>query len=297
MTTKVLVTGAEGQLGNELQRTAPPQIALFALPSSALDITDGNAVEAAVRQHGPDIIINAAAHTAVDRAEQEPEKAYAVNDAAVGLIADAAAGVRARLFHVSTDFIFDGAQGRPYGPDDAPNPLGVYGASKLAGERRLQARADVDWLLVRTSWVYSAHGGNFVKTMLRLMGEGRDLRVVADQVGTPTWARSLAEALWLCADKGVKGLHHWSDAGVASWYDLAVAVQEEALALGLLPSPTAVTPVTTADYPTPARRPSYSVLDKTRTWGELGRAPPHWRVNLRAMLRELAQESSPDAPA
>jgi len=287
MALKVLITGAEGQLGTELQRTAPTGAEVIALPSTELDVTDKAAVSDAFARIEPSVLINAAAYTAVDHAENDAETAYAVNEQGVVILADAAAASEARLLHVSTDFIFDGGQGHPYTPQDTGRPLGVYGASKLAGEQRLQARNDLDWLILRTSWLYSAHGGNFVKTVLRLMGEGKALRVIADQVGTPTWARGLAEALWVGVGTGLTGTHHWSDAGVASWYDFAVAIQEEALALGILHSATPIAPVTSAEYPTPARRPTYSVLDKSTTWRELDLTPPHWRVNLRQMLAEI----------
>ena len=291
MALSILITGAEGQLGSELRRTAPSAMAVHALESTDLDITDKSAVDEAFTRLKPDVLINAAAYTAVDHAENETEKAYAVNERGTEILATAAARAHTRLLHVSTDFIFGGSQGHPYGPTDAAHPLSVYGASKLAGEQRLQTRNDLDWLILRTSWLYSAHGGgNFVKTVLRLMGQGKPLRVVSDQVGTPTWARGLAEALWIALDKGLSGIHHWSDAGVASWYDFAVAIQEEALAIGLLEKPTPIAPVTTPEYETLAQRPSYSVLDKSATWRELDLVPPQWRVNLRLMLAEMKSQ-------
>lgn len=286
----ILLVGAQGQLGWELQRTAPAGLTLHALDRAALDITDAAAVQACVEALRPGLIINAAAYTAVDRAEQEPALAYAVNRDGPAHLAAAAAACGARLVHVSTDFVFDGTLGRPYRPEDPVKPLGVYGASKAAGEAAVREALGGAALILRTAWVYSAHGANFVKTMLRLMRERERLGVVADQVGTPTWARDLARALWRAAELGLTGTHHWTDAGVASWYDFAVAIQEEALALGLLTRPIPIDPIATADYPTPARRPAYSVLDKTAFWTALGRPAGHWRVGLRGMLKELRVE-------
>lgn len=284
---KVLVTGAGGQLGHELRRAVPPGHEIVALTSTELDVTNAEQVARALEAHRPVVVVNAAGYTAVDKAESERDRAQAVNGAAPGLLASAAAAHGARFIHVSTDFVFDGTKGSPYLPDDVPNPQGVYGATKLAGEQTVLA-AGAPALVMRTAWVYSAHGNNFVKTMLKLMRERDSLGVVADQVGTPTWARGLAQALWRAIDlPALHGIHHWTDAGVASWYDFAVAIQEEALASGLLNNSSPVRPIRTQDYPTPARRPAYSVLDKTATWAALGVTPPHWRVALREMLGEL----------
>jgi dTDP-4-dehydrorhamnose reductase len=191
---------------------------------------------------------------------------------------------------VSTDFVFDGSVGRPWRTDDHPNPLSVYGRSKLAGEAPVLA-LQRSGLVLRTSWVYSKFGGNFVTTMLKLMSTRPQLRVVADQVGAPTWAHGLAGALWRAVERpAVSGLHHWRDAGAASWYDFAVAIAEEGRAAGLLATPVEVLPIQTTDYPTPAHRPSYSLLDCTNTWRELDLAPPHWRLPLRKMLAELTED-------
>lgn len=293
---KVLLVGAGGQLGRELLCSAPTEVDLVAFDRAQLDITDADAVRRAVSGTAPDWIVNAAAYTAVDRAENEPEQAYAVNAQAVRHLAAAARERGARLAQVSTDFVFDGAQGRPYLPDAPANPLGVYGASKLEGERAVREELGERGLIVRTSWVYAARGGNFVNTMLRLMRERDSLGVVADQVGTPTSAGGLAEALWAMLAADLSSIHHWTDAGVASWYDFAQAIRDEALSLGLLEHAIPVAPLTTADYPTPARRPSYSVLDKTITWAAVGRTAPHWREALRAVLSELAEEIEAVSP-
>jgi dTDP-4-dehydrorhamnose reductase len=279
---KALVTGADGQVGRALRQTAPAEIELVALGRDGLDLADAVAISEAVAHHRPDLIINAAAYTAVDRAESEEETARLINAAAVGALARAAGKIGARLIHVSTDFVFDGTSGRPYRPSDPTGPIGAYGRTKLEGEQA----AGQDALIVRTSWVYAPIGVNFVRTMLRLMGERPELGVVADQIGSPTYAPGLASALWALAGKGAKGVLHYSDSGVASWYDFAVAIQEEALALGVLDRGIPIRPIATTDYPTPALRPSFSVLDKDETWALLGGPAPHWRTNLRTMLSE-----------
>jgi len=282
----VLVTGAGGQLGQALQVSAPAGVDLVALRHGDLDIGDAGAVTDAIAAARPALILNAAAYTAVDKAEGEAAAAQRINARGPGHLAAAAAAVGARLVHVSTDFVFDGTAGQPYAPDHPVAPLGVYGESKHAGEEAVRAAAP-DALIVRTAWVYGITGHNFVRTMLRLMAERDEVRVVADQIGTPTFAGSLAQALWALAAAEARGTHHWTDSGAASWYDFAVAIQEEALALGLLGRQVPVIPIATSDYPTPARRPSYSVLDKGSAIAILGRAAPHWRVNLRHMLGEI----------
>ncbi len=287
---RVLVTGARGQLGTELARTLPAGVELKGFDLPELDITSASAVDEAVRAFRPDAVINAAAYTAVDRSEQEKALAFAVNAEAVGNLARAARACSARFVHVSTDYVFDGESGRPYRPGDQTRPLGAYGETKLAGERQAMVASSGEAAVVRTAWLYSAHGQNFVKTMLRLMREKPEVRVVADQLGSPTWARELALALWtLLSSPGVRGVLHWTGAGAASWYDFAVAIQEEALALGLLDKAVPVIPIRTEDYPTPARRPPCSVLDKSETWKLLGRRSRHWRAELRDMLAELKE--------
>jgi len=280
---KILITGANGQVGRALQATAPAGAELVSTDVDQLDICNPDAVARFVAELRPALIVNSAAYTAVDRAEGDADLAHRINADAVGHLADAADSNGARLVHISTDFVFDGTKGSPYLPEDAPNPLSVYGATKLAGERAAGPAA----LILRTSWVYAAVGGNFVHTMLRLMRELDEVRVVADQVGSPTFATGIAEAIWALAAQGAKGVYHYTDSGVASWYDFAVAIQDEALALGLLDRQAKVTPIATSDYPTPATRPSYSVLDKRATVAALGGAAPHWRVNLRRMLGEV----------
>jgi dTDP-4-dehydrorhamnose reductase len=283
-----LVFGGQGQLGRALAETSGAGWRVAAVDLPEVDITSAPAAQLAVEAHHPALVINAAAYTAVDGAEQEPERAAVVNGVGAGHIAAAAAASGSRQIYISTDFVFDGRQGRPYAPTDPPAPLNVYGATKLDGERRVEQASGGAALIVRTAWLYGAHGSNFVLTMLRLLETRRSVQVVADQVGTPTWARSLARAIWAAAElPALRGVHHWTDAGVASWYDFAVAIREEASALHLLQRPADVLPITTLEYPTPARRPSFSVLAKEQTWAALGFRPDHWRVSLRRMLEEL----------
>lgn len=282
---KVMVVGAGGQLGSALARAAPSDVQLLVRDSRALDITDERAVSIAIANERPDVLFNAAAYTAVDLAESEERVARRINADAVGFLADAARAAGTRFVHISTDFVFDGRSGQPYRADSPPNPLGAYGRTKLAGE----GRAGGDALIVRTAWLYAPRGKNFVQTMLHIMATNPEIRVVDDQIGTPTQVDGLAKALWSLALQGARGIYHYSDSGAASWYDFAVAIQEEGLALGLLDRAAPIVPIGTADYPTPAIRPSYSVLDKSDTWRLLGGAAPHWRVSLRTMLSETTR--------
>lgn len=284
---RVLITGAGGQVGRMLLETRPPNAEVIACTHADLDIAAGNAVRDCVGRHRPDTIINAAAYTAVDKAESEADAARRINTEGPRYLALAAEASGARLIHISTDFVFDGAASAPYLPDSSTNPLSVYGRTKRDGELAVREALPQRSAIVRTAWVYAATGANFMRTMLRIMRAKGAVRVVADQVGTPTAARPFAEALWTVASRPeISGIHHWTDAGVASWYDFAVAIAEEAIALGLLPAEVAVTPITTADYPTPARRPSYSVLDK-RSLAAYGLFPLHWRKRLRSVLKEI----------
>ena len=288
---RALVTGAGGQLGRVLVRLTPSGWHVVACDAHALDVTRRDSVETVMDRERPSVVFNLAAYTGVDAAEADPARAEQVNVVGAAHVAQAAAAIGARTIYVSTDFVFDGAQGRPYTPSDPPNPLGVYGRTKLAGEREVARVAGADAVVVRTAWLHAAHGRNFVLTVLRAMAERPELGVVSDQVGTPTSARSLAEALWaLAAQPESHGILHWTDAGVASRYDLAVAVQEEALELGLLARPVPIRPLRTEELPTPARRPLYSVLDKRDTWRALGLPVMHWRVRLRETLAEVVHE-------
>jgi dTDP-4-dehydrorhamnose reductase len=287
---KVLLTGAAGQLGQALIASTPPEVELIACSRADLDLANPEACRAAVQAHRPDWVLNAGAYTAVDKAESEPELAQAVNAGAPGAFAEALAETGGRLLQVSTDFVFNGEQGRPYQPDQALDPLGVYGTTKAAGEAAALALPGAR--VLRTSWVYGPVGKNFCLTMLRLhalkAAAGDALGVVADQVGCPTSTLTLAAACWRAI--GVEGpqILHWSDAGAASWYDFAVAIGELGVAAGLLERAARVTPLTTADYPTPAQRPSYSLLDCTTSRAALELEPLHWREALAEVLRCMA---------
>ena len=288
---KVLIAGAHGQLGWELQRTVPPHIECIAPDEKDFDITDAAIVDETVARWQPEVLVNAAAYTAVDQAEQEESLAYRINAQGAAHLARVCTVRKVRFVHVSTDFVFDGKQSTPYLPMDTPSPLNVYGASKLKGEEEVVAITGGQALILRTAWVYSARGNNFVKTMLRLMTERQSVSVVTDQLGTPTWANELAKVIWQMTDRSdLCGIYHWTDAGVASWYDFAVARQEEALACGLLERSIPVQPIGTKDYPTPARRPAFSVLDKSAAWAVLGYTGLHWRVSLQQMLKDLKVE-------
>lgn len=284
---KVLITGANGQVGWELQRTTPPGYKLFPLTHGDLDITNADAVMETIDQIHPEVIINAAAYTAVDKAEQERDLAYAVNAQGAANIAQASVSVGARLIHISTDFVFDGNKSSPYLPYDEANPINVYGASKLEGEMHVSKITKDQAMIIRTAWVYSSHGNNFVKTILRLLNECDNLRIVSDQIGTPTWAHGLARLIWASITKCLVRVYHWTDAGVASWYDFAIAIQEEAFSRGLLKSIVPIYPIQTGDYPTPAHRPTYSVLEKSTTWLAIDQTGIHWREALREMLVEF----------
>ena len=298
---KVLLTGAAGQLGQALMASRPEGIELIATSRSggdgliALDLADAQACSAAVEQHRPDWVLNGGAYTAVDKAQSEPELAEAVNAGAPRAFAEALSRTGGSLLQLSTDFVFNGQQGSPYRPEQPRDPLGVYGATKAAGEQAVDqvlggsGRA----VILRTSWVMGPVGRNFALTMLRLHREREQISVVADQVGCPTSTLTLAQACWRAIDHasaqpGALGLmHHWSDAGAASWYDVAVAIGELGQELGLLERSAQVVPITTADYPTPAQRPSYSLLDCTGTRRALDLEPLHWRRALRLVLEAM----------
>jgi len=282
---RVMLLGASGQVGRAVRAAVPAAHECVALDRAALDIRQTAQLLERLRATPCDWIVNAAAYTAVDAAEGDAFAAMAVNADAVAGIAAASRETGARLVQLSTDFVFDGSQGRAYEPESVPRPLGVYGRTKLEGERHALAAGGY---VLRTSWVYASVGRNFVLTLLRLMRERDEVRVVSDQIGAPTWAAGLAGAIWALTERvPAQRILHWCDAGVASWYDFAVAIQEEALGRGLLTRQVPVRPIGTAEYPTRARRPAFSVLDCRSTVRALGSGPPHWRVQLRSMLDEL----------
>lgn len=284
---KVLILGAGGQLGWELSRNLPKGVDIYTCDYPEVDFGSEQSIRKCVATDDFDWIINAAAYTAVDNAEQESGLAWQINCQAVEVLAGLCREKGIRLVHISTDFVFSGERFTPYLPDDTPDPVSVYGQSKLAGEQAVLKVLGDEALIIRTAWLYSSHGANFVKTMLRLMKEKEKLGVVHDQIGTPTWAKGLAQVVWAAVENGVSGIHHWTDAGVASWYDFALAIQEEALALGLLEKQIPVMPIGTKAYPTPARRPHYSVLDSGSLVQNTGTRPLHWRWQLRQMLMEI----------
>lgn len=282
---KVLVTGCRGQLGRTLLARCPKDLAIVGVDRDDVDIGNKSEVNALVRKEEPDVIVNAAAYTAVDRAESEEDAVRSVN--VFGARNLAATGIR--LVHLSTDFVFDGSADEPYAPNAATGPLGVYGRSKLDGETAVRELLPDDSIVLRTAWLYSEYGGNFVDTMLRLMRERDGVQVVNDQIGSPTWARSVADVIFAMVVRDeISGTYHWTDGGQASWYDFACAVQEEALKRGLLDKPTAIRPVTSEEYAAAATRPAFSVLDCSATTAEFGIIQVPWRDNLGQMLREIS---------
>ena len=289
---RVLLTGSAGQLGQALQASVPAGVELLATSREQVDLADAASCRAAVQQHRPDWVLNAGAYTAVDRAESEPELARAVNAQAPQAFAEALAATGGRLLQLSTDFVFNGRQGQPYRPEQQRNPLGVYGATKAEGE--LAALQLPGARVLRTSWVYGPVGRNFCLTMLRLHAAkaeaAQPLKVVADQLGCPTSTLTLAAACWraigIGADPDGAELLHWCDAGAASWYDFAVAIGELGVAQGLLNRAAVVEPITTTEYPTPAQRPSYSLLECGPSRLALGLKPLHWRSALAEVLAQ-----------
>ena len=285
---KLLLIGGAGQVGQELRRSLAPlgQVVVTTrdgrLPGGgsceALDLQDLAGIAPLVERLAPDVVVNATAHTAVDRAESEPEMAFRINTEAPGLLAGACAMQDIPLLHYSTDYVFDGTGSRPYRDDDATAPMGVYGASKLAGERAIAA-AGGPHLILRTAWVYALHGHNFLRTMLRLAGERDDLRVVADQFGSPTPAWLIADVTATVLRRGLvePGVRHLVTEGHISWHGFAEAIMDEAVACRLIARKPRVIPITTAEFPTPARRPAYSVLDCARLQREYGLVLPTWR--------------------
>jgi dTDP-4-dehydrorhamnose reductase len=289
---KILVTGSTGQLGRALLESIPESVEARGLDRARCDLGDPEQCRSVVAVERPDVVINAAAYTQVDKAESERETAFRINAEGPRALADAVAQVRGRFIQISTDFVFDGRQSMPYATDSQCSPLNVYGASKRAGEEFVLGRLKERATVIRTAWVYSSHGSNFVRTMLRLMSSRDSVSVVSDQIGSPTWARSLAAAVWAAAlQPAVSGILHWTDAGVASWYDFAVAIQEEGLDRGLLTRSVPVLPITAVEYvrqhPASVARPAFSVLDVRRTRESLRLQAVHWRTHLRTMLDEL----------
>lgn len=289
---RVVITGARGQVGYELMRSIPDGFEVFGLGSAELDIADAAQVDEVISRLQPQLIINAAAYTAVDKAESDTARAYAVNRDGVANLARIAERLAVPLLHISTDYVFAGDATKPYRESDVTGPTGIYGQSKLEGETLL-AELCSRYLILRTSWVFGVHGNNFVKTMLRLGRERDVLSVVADQQGGPTSAASIAGALWSVASSFrqsgtlLGGVYHFSGKPACSWFDFALAIFQQAVQVGLLPHAPEVNAISSEDYPTPAKRPSWSVLDCARLQAAYSIAQPDWRVELDKVLREL----------
>jgi dTDP-4-dehydrorhamnose reductase len=282
---KLLLIGADGQVGQELRHALASLGTVIPLTRQQLDLSQGEMLRQRIRALQPQAIINAAAYTAVDQAEKEPNLAQEINGIAPPIMAEIAQELGAWFLHISTDYVFDGTKNTPYLETDPPQPLSIYGKSKLAGEIGIQRLGGKN-LILRTAWVYGIYGkGNFVKTMLRLGQTREEIRVVADQIGSPTSALDIATAIDNLYQVQATGIYHFTNSGVASWFDFAVAIFEEAKAIGIPLQIKQVIPITTADYPTPATRPAYSVLSGQKISQTLGYYPPHWRHSLRNMLK------------
>jgi len=285
---KILVTGVSGQLGSEVAaRFKQLGHEVVASDRRALDFLQPAQAAAVIRSQQPDWLINCAAYTQVDKAESEPGQAFIINRDTPAQLAQAVGGYGGHMLQLSTDFVFDGTQTRPYVEDDATNPLGVYGRSKLEGEQAVQ-RELPGAVIVRTAWVYGVHGHNFVKTMLRLATAGTPLRVVSDQRGTPTWTSDIVAAIVALVDGQAAGVFHFTAAGETSWHGFASAILEEAADAGFMIKTEQVEPIATTEYPTPATRPAYSVLNTDKISACLPFTIPAWRDSLKNMLQEYA---------
>lgn len=288
---KIIVIGKSGQLAWELSQFSTLEQEVVCFGRDDVNLQDTAAITNTLNQHNATGVINASAYTAVDKAETDVENAFFLNAEAVGNLAQACKNLALPFVHISTDFVFHGDKCSPYLPADEINPLGVYGASKAQGEQLIAGIYPERSAIIRTSWVYSTHGNNFVKTMLNLMATKPELGVISDQIGSPTYAKGLAQACIASLTNQIVGIHHYTDTGVASWFDFAVAIQNLGLELGLLDKKIAIKPITTAQYPTPAKRPHYSVMDKA----SLANALPeisltHWQGQLKAMMTALKVE-------
>ncbi|MGK7882946.1 MAG: dTDP-4-dehydrorhamnose reductase [Crocosphaera sp.] len=288
---KILLTGSDGQVGQDLQQTLVTIGEVIATNRQQLDLTSPENIRKVIQETKPDIIVNSAAYTAVDKAESEADVAFAVNSIAPAIMAEEAKKIGAFLLHISTDYVFDGTKNTPYLETDVTHPLGVYGQTKLAGEEGIEKNGD-HYLILRTAWVYGTKGkGNFVKTMLRLGQEKEELGIVSDQVGSPTWSYDIAHTITQILTNlnlaETREVYHFTNSGVASWYDLAVAIFEEGKNIGFPLNIKQVNPITTEEYPTPAKRPHYSVLSGKKIANLLGYNAPYWRDSLKEMLIKL----------
>jgi dTDP-4-dehydrorhamnose reductase len=292
-TMKIIVIGKSGQLAWELSQLSTPKQTIVCLGRDDVNLQDIPALVNCFKQYNAVGVINASAYTAVDKAESDVENAFTLNAKAVGNLAQACKTLSVPFVHISTDFVFHGDKGAPYLPGDEINPLGVYGASKAQGEQLIANIYPEHSAIIRTSWVYSTHGNNFVKTMLNLMRTKPELGVISDQIGSPTYAKGLATACVASLTGNVNGIHHYTDTGVASWFDFAVAIQRIGFELGLLDKIIPIKPITSAQYPTPAKRPHYSVLDKSSLASVLPELTfSYWQVQLHMMMTALKAEQS-----
>jgi dTDP-4-dehydrorhamnose reductase len=274
---KTLVIGASGQIGGQLIKHAPNWANLISLKSSQLDLTHHAAIRECIQSLQPQYLINAAAYTMVDKAEAESNLAFAINADAVKILAEECAKIDCKIVHYSTDYVFDGTAHTAYVPSAAKNPLSVYGASKSAGEDYVvNTLSPNQFLILRTAWVYAPSANNFVTTMLRLLQAQPHIRIVSDQIGTPSSAENIAKATWLALEKNVCGTHHITDSGIASWYDFACQIARLAKQFGVLQNLPTISPIKTSEYPQIAKRPQFSVLDKSSFWAAASITPEHW---------------------
>ncbi|MCW8856251.1 MAG: dTDP-4-dehydrorhamnose reductase [Kangiella sp.] len=284
---KILVTGANGQLGREtvlILRASSHDV--VALTRQELDLSKTDQIAECIASHRADWVINCAAYTQVDKAESEPELASLVNRDAAQAVAEGVHSYGGKLLHVSTDYVFDGTQSHAYSESDTTHPLGIYGKTKLEGEQAT-LKLMPDAIILRTAWVYGIHGHNFVKTILRLIAERDELSVVDDQIGTPSWTADIAQAMLALIEKEAKGIFHFTDEGVTSWFDFAVAIRETGKNQGFPIKAAKICPIPSKNYPTPAPRPAFTVLSKEKIRGILGYDIPHWQDSLQSMLKKL----------
>jgi len=292
---KILILGKNGQVGWELQRTMAVLGNITSWDMEEMDLTDEKAIRTGIRQIQPKLIVNAAAYTAVDKAEEEPNLAMSINGIAPGILAEEAKKLGAGIIHYSTDYVFDGSNKNPYIEDDKPNPINIYGKTKLAGEEAIE-KSGCPHLILRTSWVYGLRGKNFLKTMMKLLGERKEINVVNDQIGSPTWSRLIAEATALIVAQGVRdiytfmaehsGIYHLTSSDKTSWYGFVEAIRRLDANKGEHICQR-VQPIPTDDYPTPAKRPKYSVLDNNKINRVFGVQLPQWEDALAMVLADL----------
>lgn len=286
--SKVLVLGKNGQVAKELAQTVPDDIETIFAGRNELDLLQPDLIADFIEKESPDVIINAAAYTAVDKAESDQDAAFCLNYECVQVLVQLCKKLNIRLIHISTDFVFDGSSNVPYKIEDKTSPLGVYGLSKLKGEKTIESGLE-NFVIVRTSWVYSAYGQNFLKTMVNLMKSRDSLGIIYDQVGTPTSAKNIANLLWVIAKSDVRGLYHYTDAGCASWFDFAQVIYQKAKDLKIFNHDILITPITSEQYPTPAKRPHYSVMDSSVLSNLLNLNRVHWIDAVQSCVDEVKE--------